>query len=175
MWNAYVNWIFICGDVDIWKDSEKVLVSNYRTCQVMCFGWSQALQLWDNWATNTAIQCYLQTCGSDIWCTKVLFTRDPHAQPEGINSCTIFKKCCEIDLKINFGVMLYFIKLVSRFLLSLQHSVEIVKQDAYKDVCNLKPVDETFLNSISLDACIQSAGQFGAPVQGLQHISWNIT
>lgn len=67
--------------------------------------------------------------------------------------------------------MLYFIKLVSRFLLSLQHSVEIVKQDAYKDVCNLKPVDETFLNSISLDACIQSAGQFGAPVQGLQHIS----
>ena len=65
---------------------------------------------------------------------------------------------------------LYFIKLVSRFLLSLQHSVEIVKQDAYKDVDNnLKPVDETFLNSISLAACIQSAGQFGAPVQGLQH------
>lgn len=49
---------------------------------------------------------------------------------------------------------------------NLKHSVEIVKQDAYKDVCNLKPVDETFLNSISLDACIQSAGQFGAPVQG---------
>jgi len=55
------------------------------------------------------------------------------------------------------------------FLLSLQHLVEIVKQDAYKNVCNLKPVDEALLNSISLAACIKSAGQSGALVQGLQH------
>lgn len=53
---------------------------------------------------------------------------------------------------------------------NLKHFVEIVKQDAYKDVCNLKPVDETFLNSISLAACITSAGQSGAPVQGQKDI-----
>lgn len=53
---------------------------------------------------------------------------------------------------------------------SMKHLVEIVKRDAYNNVCNLKPVDEAFLNSISLTACIQSAGQSGGPVQGQKEI-----
>jgi hypothetical protein len=35
---------------------------------------------------------------------------------------------------------------------------------------NLEPIDEAFLNSISLAACLKSAAQSDAPVQGLQHI-----
>jgi hypothetical protein len=56
---------------------------------------------------------------------------------------------------------------------SLQNIVEKGKQDAYKNVNNnleLEPIDEAFLNSISLAACLKSAAQLDAPVQGLQHI-----
>ncbi|MCI32091.1 hypothetical protein A2U01_0053303, partial [Trifolium medium] len=41
---------------------------------------------------------------------------------------------------------------------SLKNIVEIVKLDAYKNVDNnLEPIDEAFLNSISLAACLKSA------------------
>ncbi|WJX80029.1 hypothetical protein P8452_63080 [Trifolium repens] len=56
---------------------------------------------------------------------------------------------------------------------SLKNIVEKGKQDAYKNVNNnleLEPIDEAFLNSISLAACLKSAAQLDAPVQGLQHI-----
>jgi hypothetical protein len=54
---------------------------------------------------------------------------------------------------------------------SLKNIVEIGKQNAYENVNNnLEPIDEAFLNSISLAACLKSAAQSDAPVQGLQHI-----
>ncbi|XP_045796708.1 protein SAR DEFICIENT 1-like isoform X2 [Trifolium pratense] len=53
---------------------------------------------------------------------------------------------------------------------NLQNIVKILKQDAYKNVDNnLEPIDEAKLNSISLAACLKSAAQSDAPVQGLQY------
>ncbi|XP_057439039.1 calmodulin-binding protein 60 B-like isoform X2 [Lotus japonicus] len=50
-----------------------------------------------------------------------------------------------------------------------KHLVEIVKQDAYKNVNNLKPIDETILNCLNLEACLKSRHSV-APVQDLQYI-----
>ncbi|XP_058740516.1 calmodulin-binding protein 60 B-like isoform X2 [Vicia villosa] len=47
--------------------------------------------------------------------------------------------------------------------------VEIVKQDAYKNIGNLRAVDEGILNSISLEACIKSTQE-----QDLQHLEISV-
>ncbi|BAT86108.1 hypothetical protein VIGAN_04372800 [Vigna angularis var. angularis] len=51
-----------------------------------------------------------------------------------------------------------------------KHWVEIVKQQAYKNVNNLKMIDETKLNSLNLDACLRKARQSDTPDQCLQHM-----
>lgn len=56
------------------------------------------------------------------------------------------------------------------FLFPLQHLVEIVKRDAYKNMDNLTPIDEALLNSLSLEACLKASGRSDAPVQGLQYV-----
>ena len=59
---------------------------------------------------------------------------------------------------------------VIRFLLLWQHLVGIVKQQAYKNVNNLKMIDETKLNCLNLDACLKKARQSDTPNQCLQHM-----
>ncbi|KAK7379188.1 hypothetical protein VNO80_04641 [Phaseolus coccineus] len=51
-----------------------------------------------------------------------------------------------------------------------KHLVEIVKQQAYKNVNNLKMIDETKLNCLNLAACLEKERQSGTPDQGLQHM-----
>ncbi|KAJ1417169.1 hypothetical protein SESBI_16862 [Sesbania bispinosa] len=60
---------------------------------------------------------------------------------------------------------------------SKKYLVEKVKQDAYKNVDNLKLIDETSLNSLKLEACIKAwaGGPSYAPVQGLQNIDISTT
>jgi len=55
-------------------------------------------------------------------------------------------------------------------LLPWQHLVEIVKQQAYKNVNNLKMIDETKLNCLTLAACLEKERQSGTTDQGLQHM-----
>jgi len=45
-----------------------------------------------------------------------------------------------------------------------------VKQHAYKNVNNLKMIDETKLNCLNLDACLKKARQSDTPNQCLQHM-----
>lgn len=54
---------------------------------------------------------------------------------------------------------------MNTFVLFLQNWVEIVKQDAYKNIEKLKAIDEGLLNCISLEARIKSTQE-----QDLQHI-----
>ncbi|XP_027932794.1 calmodulin-binding protein 60 D-like [Vigna unguiculata] len=51
-----------------------------------------------------------------------------------------------------------------------KHLVGIVKQQAYKNVNNLKMIDETKLNCLNLDACLKKARQSDTPNQCLQHM-----
>ncbi|XP_020211078.1 calmodulin-binding protein 60 D isoform X2 [Cajanus cajan] len=51
-----------------------------------------------------------------------------------------------------------------------KHLVEIVKQRAYRNVNNLKLIDDTKLNCLNLAACLK-ARQSDTPDQGLQHIN----
>lgn len=45
-----------------------------------------------------------------------------------------------------------------------------MKQQAYKNVNNLKMIDETKLNSLDLDGCLKKARQSDTPDQCLQHM-----
>lgn len=45
-----------------------------------------------------------------------------------------------------------------------------MKKQAYKNVNNLKLIDETKLNFLTLAACLEKATQSGSPDQGLQHM-----
>jgi len=59
---------------------------------------------------------------------------------------------------------------VIRFLLTWQHLVEIVKHQAYKNVYDLKLIEETKLNYLNLAACLK-ARQSDTQDQGLQHVN----
>lgn len=59
---------------------------------------------------------------------------------------------------------------VIRFLLTWQHLVEIVKQQAYKNVNNLELINDTKLNYLNLAACLK-ARESDPPDQGLHHIN----